>query len=156
MTIRFQNERSSLENEIRKGREQLENRNRQIEDYRQKIQRLDIQVMELRNYESTIAQNENKIAMMSQEMMRLNSILKDKEDEIHSLKQKEHRLNQQMKELGEWEHESKRLKNLLENKAKEIEDWKVRSSRLEDEVVRAKQLSHYVSELQNKLDLASS
>ena len=38
MTVRFQNERSGLESEIRKCRELLDNRGREIDDYREKCQ----------------------------------------------------------------------------------------------------------------------
>lgn len=48
--IRFQNERANLENEIRKAREQLENRVREIEDLKQKCQKYQIHIMQLRNY----------------------------------------------------------------------------------------------------------
>lgn len=118
MTIRFQNERSTLENEIRKGRELLENRNREIDDYKQRIQKMEIQVMELRNYESILTENENKIAMLSQEMLRLNQVLGSKEDELSNLRQQLQRLNQQLKEQGEWENENKRLKQLLDTRSK--------------------------------------
>ena len=40
-----------------------ENRNREIDDLRQKIQRYEISLMELRNYENMIADFENKIAL---------------------------------------------------------------------------------------------
>lgn len=39
MAIRFQNERQSLESEIKKSRELLENRMREIEDYKLKCQK---------------------------------------------------------------------------------------------------------------------
>lgn len=44
----------------------LENRNREIEDYRQKCQKFEISLMELRNYENVIADNENKIVLLNQ------------------------------------------------------------------------------------------
>jgi hypothetical protein len=44
---------------------------------------------------------------------------------------------------------------VVDPRTKDIEEWKVRASRLEDQVVRAKELNHYVEELQNKLNLAS-
>lgn len=39
---------------------------------------MEIQVMELRNYEGMLNENENKIAMLSQEMLRLNQVLAGK------------------------------------------------------------------------------
>ena len=65
---------------------------------------MQIQVMELRNYEGMLAQNENKVAMLSQEMLRLNQVLGGKEDELSNLRQTVQRLNQQMKEQAEWEN----------------------------------------------------
>lgn len=50
ITIRFQTERSGLENEIRKCREMLENRARETDEYRQRCQKLEINIMELKNY----------------------------------------------------------------------------------------------------------
>jgi hypothetical protein len=66
MTIRFQNERSSLENEIRKSRELLDNRARELEDYKQRCQKYEITVMELRNYENLITDHENKLVLLNQ------------------------------------------------------------------------------------------
>ena len=65
---------------------------------------MQIQVMQLRNYEGMLAQNENKVAMLSQEMLRLNQVLGGKEDELSNLRQTVQRLNQQMKEQAEWEN----------------------------------------------------
>lgn len=75
----------------------LENRNREIDDYRQKCQKYEISLMELRNYENVIADNENKIILLNQELLRLNEVLKQKEQEIHGYKQREFKLNQQLK-----------------------------------------------------------
>jgi hypothetical protein len=66
VTIRFQNERAGLENEIRKARELLENRNREIADLKQKCQKYEISLMELKNCENVIADNENKIVLLNQ------------------------------------------------------------------------------------------
>lgn len=49
MTIRFQNERAGLENEIRKLREMLNNRDSDIDNYKQRCQRYEIEMMELRS-----------------------------------------------------------------------------------------------------------
>ena len=49
MTIRFQNERAGLENEIRKLREILSNRDSDIDNYKQRCQRYEIELMELRS-----------------------------------------------------------------------------------------------------------
>ena len=55
-----------MENEIRKNREMLENRNREVDDYRQKCQKYEISLMELKNYENIIADSENKIILLNQ------------------------------------------------------------------------------------------
>ena len=57
----------------------LENRNREIEDYKQKCQKYEITIMELRNCENLINDYENKLALTNQEFIRLNEILKDKD-----------------------------------------------------------------------------
>ena len=54
MAIRFQNERAGLESEIRKLREILNNRENEIQNYKERCQRLEITNMELRNHENTI------------------------------------------------------------------------------------------------------
>lgn len=81
----------------------LENRNREIDDYKQKCQKYEITIMELRNYENLINDHENKLALLNQELLRLNEILKDKDEEVHAYRQKEYKLNQQIKEQREWE-----------------------------------------------------
>lgn len=98
MTIRFQNERSSLENEIRKCRELLDNRNREIDDYKQRCQKYQITIMELRNYENLINDHENRIALLNQQLIRLNEILKEKDDDLQGARQKEQKLSVQLKE----------------------------------------------------------
>lgn len=55
MTIRFQNERAGLENEIRKLREILSNRDSDIDNYKQRCQRYEIELMELRSNENVIS-----------------------------------------------------------------------------------------------------
>jgi chromosome segregation ATPase len=155
MTIRFQNERSSLENEIRKCRELLDNRAREVEELRQRAQKQEITIMELRNYENLIADHENRLALLNQELLRLNELLRQKDEDNGVLKQKEFKLAQQLKQLQEWEFEGKQLRSGLEAKAREAEEWKTRTSRLEEEVSRARELEHYNEELGNKLNLAA-
>ena len=50
----------------------LENRTREIEDYRQKCNKYEISLMELKNYENVISDQENKIILLNQELLRLN------------------------------------------------------------------------------------
>lgn len=76
--------------------------------------------MELRNYEGMLADNENKIAMLSQEMLRLNQVLGGKEDELSNLRQTVQRLTQQLKEQAEWENENKRLRQVVDTRTKEV------------------------------------
>ena len=96
LTIRFQNERSGLENEIRKCRELLDNRGREIDDYKQKCQKYEITIMELKNYENVISDHENKLALLNQELIRLNEILREKEEQNAGFRQREQKLNQQL------------------------------------------------------------
>lgn len=119
-----------MENEIRKNREIIDNKNREIDDYRQKCQKYEISLMELRNYENVIADNENKIVLLNQEVLRLNDVLTRKNDDLENWKQRDFKLNQQLKAQQEWEYESKQLKSALENRNRELEEWKVRNSRL--------------------------
>lgn len=153
LTVRFATERSNLENEIRKYRDQLENRYHEIEDYKQKCQRYEILVMELRNNENLIIDSEKKLNMLNQELMRLNEILKDKEEENQAFRQREQKLNNKLKEQKEWEYEYNQAKAGYDAKAKEAEDWRIRASRLEEEVLKAKDLEHYKDELASKLKL---
>lgn len=53
--------------------------------------------MELRNYENVIADNENKIVLLNQEVLRLNDVLTRKNDDIENWKQRDFKLNQQIK-----------------------------------------------------------
>lgn len=80
MTVRFQNERSGLESEIRKARELLDNRTREVEDLRGQCQKYEITVMELRQSEGLLADYENKIALITQELQRMNDVIRGKEE----------------------------------------------------------------------------
>jgi uncharacterized protein YukE len=71
MSIRFQNERASLESEIRKLREMLNNRDADIENYKQRCQKYEIELMELRNNEHLVSELENKVALLANELNRL-------------------------------------------------------------------------------------
>ena len=99
--------------------------------------------MELRNYENLIADHENKLALLNQELLRLNELLREKDDENSLYRQKEFKLTQQLKLLQEWEFEGKNLRNSLEGKSREADEWKTRASRLEEEVVRGREMEHY-------------
>ena len=91
----------------------LEHRNRDIDDYKQKCQKYEIGLMELRNYENVIADNENKIVLINQELLRLNEVLRNKEDELHSAKNREARLQDQVHAQKDWEHNNQQLKSTL-------------------------------------------
>lgn len=63
---------------------------------------------------------ENKLAMISQEMMRLNELCKFKQEEIDAFKLKEHQLAQKIKDQERWELEIKQLRSGIESKAREV------------------------------------
>lgn len=50
--------------------------------------------MELRNYENLISDHENKLALLSQELLRLNDVLRDKDHQNSAHRQKEFQLTQ--------------------------------------------------------------
>lgn len=54
--------------------------------------------MQLRNYENIISDNQNKIVLLNQELLRLNDVLGRKEDEIQKYKEREFKLKEQLKE----------------------------------------------------------
>lgn len=69
--------------------------------------------MELKNYENVISDNENKIILLNQELMRLRDILTKKDLQLQEAKQKEFKFNQQLKAQQDWQHENKQLKTAL-------------------------------------------
>ena len=154
LTIKFQAERGNLENEIRKLRESLEYKMREIDEHKQRSQKLEITIMELQRNELTITELENKLTMVSQELYRLNDILKQKQDELETFRQREFKLQHQLKEQQQWEFENKQLKTNLENRAREIEDWKVRYSKLDEEAARNRDTARVNQEITSRLGLA--
>lgn len=58
--------------------------------------------MELKNYENVISDNENKIILLNQELMRLRDILTKKDLQLQEAKQKEFKFNQQLKAQQDW------------------------------------------------------
>lgn len=103
MTIRFQNERAGLENEVRKAREMLSNRSVEVNDMRQKCQQYEIELMEMKNYEQRMGEFESKISVLSQELVRLNEVLRDREDSIQGYKKQEYELTLKLKQQTEWQ-----------------------------------------------------
>ena len=102
-------------------RESLEYKNRELEDMRQKVQRTDITIMELRSNLTQIPEFESKITLMSQEMMRLNEVLAGKQEELENLRRREHQLQGKLKEQSQWEFDCKQLRSTLESRQREIE-----------------------------------
>lgn len=74
--------------------------------------------MELRNNENVIADYENKIVLINQELLRLNEVLRDKEDQLQNQKNNEFKLTQKLKQLQEWQFQGKQLRQALESKSK--------------------------------------
>ena len=66
--------------------------------------------MELRNYEHIIAEHEDKLVLLSNELMRLTELLRNREDEIQAYKKREYDLNIKLKEQREWENDNKNLR----------------------------------------------
>ena len=118
LTIRFQTERGTLENEIRKLREALDYKNREVDEYREKCQKFEISLIEAKRAEVAASEMEGKLVMLTQEIARLTELLKQKQGEIEEARQKEFRLNQQVKEQQQWEFENKQLKVNLDNRIK--------------------------------------
>lgn len=77
--------------------------------------------MELRSYEHLLTQHEDKLVLLSNELMRLTELLRTKEDEIQVYKKREYDLNIKLKQQKEWETDNKNLRAHIESKIKEIE-----------------------------------
>ncbi len=116
----------------------LNSRGMEIDEYKRKCERYEVSLMELRNYESLIEDNENKIVLLNQEILRLNEVLRNMTEEIERYKKIEYDLNLKVRNEKEWEYQNGQLKSSLEQKAREVEEWRVRYSRLDDEVAKAK------------------
>ena len=58
----------------------LSNRDGDLDNYKQKCQRYEIEIMELRNNEHLINEYDNKLALISNELARLSEALRQKED----------------------------------------------------------------------------
>lgn len=123
---------------MRKLRDMLNSRGMEIDEYKRKCERYEVSLMELRNYESLIEDNENKIVLLNQEILRLNEVLRNMTEEIERYKKIEYDLNLKVRNEKEWEYQNGQLKSSLEQKAREVEEWRVRYSRLDDEVAKAK------------------
>ena len=82
LEIKFESERRMLENEIRKVREALENKNSECNRFKSDLSRLEIQNGELRQDQSKLYEFENKVVMISQETMRLNELLRSRQEEV--------------------------------------------------------------------------
>lgn len=54
--------------------------------------------MQLRNYEHILAEQEDKLALVTNEIMRLSQLLRHREDEIQGFKKREYDLNIKLKE----------------------------------------------------------
>jgi hypothetical protein len=72
LTIKFQGERGILEAEIRKLRDLLESRSKELGEQSQRVSRLEMALEESRRSHSTIQDLENKLTLLSQEVLRLN------------------------------------------------------------------------------------
>lgn len=102
LTLKFQAERGTLENEIRKLREALEYKQRDLDETKNRLQRSEMVVVEMRGNLTQLAEYENKIAMLAQEMTRLNDVLRSKQDELEQARTREQSLTVKLKEQSQW------------------------------------------------------
>lgn len=101
LTARYNMERTQMEAEIRRLREMMEAKTRELDEWRSKASSLEIRINELIpktgqniQMESRIAELENKLALFSQEIERLNLQLKDRNNEILELSTRYKRADQ--------------------------------------------------------------
>ena len=111
--------------------------------------------MELRNYENIINEHENKLAVLSNELIRLTDLLRNRDDDIQNYKKREYDFTLKLKEQADLNTDNLSLRGLLEAKSREIDEWRGRCGKLEEEAMRGKEMVHYNNELTDKLDLAS-
>lgn len=57
----------------------MEYKNRELEEGRGKLQRLEVQLIEMQSNMNQMAEYENQLVKLSQEMLRLNELLKIKQ-----------------------------------------------------------------------------
>jgi predicted DNA-binding protein YlxM (UPF0122 family) len=103
MAVRHQTERSNLENEIRKLRDCLEAKGKELEDARMRFGHYEVSMIEMNSTQDKLEDYENKLALISQEMMRLNELVKTKQEEIDMYKMREYQLGQKVKDQERWE-----------------------------------------------------
>ena len=64
-----------------------------------KVSRLEVINQQMRHYQETIQDNENKFAMISQEIIRLNELLRSKQEENERLMNNEEQLRRKLNDL---------------------------------------------------------
>ena len=57
--------------------------------------------MELRNYENVINEHENKLAVLSNELIRLTDLLRNRDDDIQNYKKREYDFTLKLKEQAD-------------------------------------------------------
>lgn len=107
--------------------------------------------MEMNRAENKLEDYENKLALISPEMMRLNELVKTKQEEIDMYKLREHNLSQKMKDQERWELELKQMKSSIDMRSREAEEWRVKYMRLEETQNRTRELESLNGNLQNRL-----
>ena len=131
LTARYNQERSQLEAEIKRLRDILEVKTRELDDWRSKASALETRVNDLQSktgqniqMENRIAELENKLALFSQEIERLNLQLKERNNEILELnkrykiidlevQKKDNELREHFRRSGALEQETDRMKQLV-------------------------------------------
>ena len=133
LQIKFDSERTMLENEIRKTREILENKNQEFNRLKSDLSRLEIQNAELREDQNKLHEYENKVVMISQETMRLNELLRSRQEDIDNLRSNESKLNQKLAENERLRYEHDQLISRFEHLEQEFAKSRSEVSRLQED-----------------------
>lgn len=71
-----------MSEEIERQHSVIKSRNDELEQWKQKNGKLELQIVNIRQLEAKLAEYENRIALMSQEIERLNYQIKGRSEEI--------------------------------------------------------------------------
>lgn len=154
-TMRFKNEKDSLENEIRLYKDKNDNKNRELVVLKKEIEELKERLMEMRNLEKEARSREESMRAMENEVERLNVKLEQYEDENKRASKKIYEMTIQMNEMAFWETENKNLKGQLDNKIRELESWRTKTAEFEQKNLVNAHLIDYSEQLTGQLENAN-
>lgn len=151
--VELENRNALLGQEIERLNVVIRGKLGEIDEWKSRYSKLELQFTTLRQLESKISEYENRIGLLTQEIERLNNVLRQRLGEIEEWKGRYSKLEIQLSHYRGYEDKVRELEERTSMLVGQLEEWKSKYSKLEITITQYRGYEGKLADYENRIAL---